>query len=169
MISRQKKLRQRVNGWRGVESYFLFVDSAASIISLGSAAYSGLQEFGRFSARLPHGQQSSAAFLELGGNAMICRDTPQTLQTTRSTHMWDVHNAAPVFLGRMVQIRGKVVSEYWMAAHQLGASLYPGREGLHKTAIFNLPLCHFATLPLCHFKESRPGCDVPPPRICEET
>ena len=126
-----------------------------------SAAYSGLQEFGRFSARLPHGQQSPAAFLELGGNAMICRDTPQTLQTTRSTHMWDVHNAAPIFLGRMVQIRGKVVSEYWMAAHQPGASLYPRREELHKTAIFNLPLCHF--------KESRPGCDVPPPRICEET
>ena len=115
MISRQKKLRQRVNSWRGVESYFLFLDSAASIITPSSAAYSGLQEFGRFSARLPCGQQSSAAFLELGGNAMICRDTPQTLQTTRSTHMWDVHNAAPILLGRMVQIRGKVVSEYWMA------------------------------------------------------
>ena len=113
MISRQKKLRQRVNSWRGVESYFLFLDSAASTIS---AAYSGLQEFGRFSARLPHGQQSSAAFLELGGNAMICRDTPQTLQTTRSTYVvCIVHNAAPIFLGRMVQIRGKVVSEYWMA------------------------------------------------------
>ena len=63
------------------------MDSAASTLTLGSAAYSGLQEFGRFSARLPHGQQSSAAFLELGGNAMICRDTPQTLQTTRCTHV----------------------------------------------------------------------------------
>ena len=122
------------------------MDSAASTLTLGSAAYSGLQEFGRFSARLPPGQQSSAAFLELGGNAMICRDTPPTLQTTRSTHVvCIVHNAAPIFLGRMVQIRGKVVSEYWMAAHQPGASLYPGREGLHKTAIFNLSLCHFAT------------------------
>ena len=73
-----------MNGWRGVESYFLFVDSAASTIS---AAYSGLQECGRFSARLPPGQQSSAAFLELGGNAMICHDTPQILQTSRCTHV----------------------------------------------------------------------------------
>ena len=162
MISRQKKLRQRVNSWRGVESYFLFLDSAASIISLGSAAYSGLQECGRFSARLPHGQQSSAAFLELGGNAMICRDTPQTLQTARSTHICGMYT---------IQRRSSSVGWFRSAAkwsrnigwsaHQPGASLYPGREGLHKTVIFNLPLCHF--------KESRPGCDVPPPRICEET
>ena len=143
-----------------MESYFLFLDSAASTIS---AAYSGLQERGRFSARLPHGQQSSAAFLELGGNAMICRDTPQTLQTTRCTHMWDVHNAAPILLGRMVQIRGKVVSEYWMARPPAW-SLPLSREGGTSQN------CHLqsATLPLCHFKESRPGCDVPPPRICEE-
>ena len=72
---------------RRMESYFLFVDSAASIITPGSAAYSGLQECERFSARLPPGQQSSAAFLELGGNAMICRDTPQILQTTSCTHV----------------------------------------------------------------------------------
>ena len=164
MISRQKKLRQRVNGWRGVESYFLFLDSAASIISLGSAAYSGLQEFGRFSARLPHGQQSSAAFLELGGNAMICRDTPQILETTRSTHVGCiVHNAAPIFLGRMVQIRGKVVSEYWMARPPAW-SLPLSREG----GTSQNSHLQSATLPLCHFKESRPGCDVPPPRICEE-
>ena len=148
-----------MNGWRGVESYFLFVDSAASTIS---AAYSGLQA-GRFSARLPHGQQSSAAFLELGGNAMICRDTPQTLQTTRSTHMWVVHNAAPILLGRMVQIRGKVVSEYWMARPPAW-SLPLSREG----GTSQNSHLQSATLPLCHFKESRPGCDVPPPRICEE-
>ena len=114
-----------------------------------SAAYSGLQEFGRFSARLPHGQQSSAAFLELGGNAMICRDTPQTLQTTRSTHICGMYT---------MQRRSSSVGWFRSAAkwsrnigwpaHQPGASLYPGREGLHKTAIFNLPLCHFATLPL---------------------
>ena len=137
-----------------------------------SAAYSGLQECERFSARLPPGQQSSAAFLELRGNAMICRDTPQTLQTTRSTHMWDVHNAAPILLGRMVQIRGKVVSEYWMArppAWSLPLAREGGTSQNSHLQSATLPLCHFATLPLCHFKESRPGCDVPPPRICEET
>ena len=150
MISRQKKLRQRVNSWRGVESYFLFLDSAASTLTLGSAAYSGLQEFGRFSARLPHGQQSSAAFLELGGNAMICRDTPQTPNRLHVSHTW--------YVLYTMQRRSSSVGWFRSAAkwsrnigwptHQPGASLYPGREGLHKTAIFNLPLCHFATLQL---------------------
>ena len=120
------------------------MDSAASTIS---AAYSGLQEWGRFSARLPHGQQSSAAFLELGGNAMICRDTPQTLQTTRSTHMWDVLYTMQRRSSSVGWFRSaaKWSRNIGWPAHQPGASLYPGREGLHKTAIFNLPLCHFAT------------------------
>ena len=132
-----------------MESYFLFVDSAASTLTPGSAAYSGLQECERFSARLPPGQQSSAAFLELGGNAMICRDTPQTLQTTRSTHVGCiVHNAAPILLGRMVQIRGKVVSEYWMArppAWSLPLSREGGTSQNSHLQSATLPLCYFAT------------------------
>ena len=136
-----------MNGWSGVESYFLFVDSAASIITPSSAAYSGLQECERFSARLPPGQQSSAAFLELGGNAMICRDTPQTLQTTRGMYVLYTMQRRSSSVG-WFRSAAKWSRNIGWPAHQPGASLYPGREGLHKTAIFNLPLCHFATLPL---------------------
>ena len=131
-----------------------------------SAAYSGLQECERFSARLPPGQQSSAAFLELGGNAMICRDTPQILQTTRCTHV-----------GCMccVQCSADLPRSDGSDPRQSGLGILDGRP-----PAWSLPLSReggtsqnshlqSATLPLCHFKESRPGCDVPPPRICEET
>ena len=155
-----------MNGWRGVESYFLFVDSAASTIS---AAYSGLQECGRFSARLSRGQQSSAAFLELGGNAMICRDTPQILQTTRCTH---------VVCMCCIQCSVDLPRSDGSDPRQSGLGILdgpptslepPSSQGGRDFTKQPSSICHFATLPLCHFKESRPGCDVPPPRICEET
>ena len=158
-----------MNSWGGVESYFLFVDSAASIITPSSAAYSGLQECERFSARLPRGQQSSAAFLELGGNAMICRDTPQTLQTTRCTH---------VVCMCCIQCSADLPRSDGSDPRQSGLGILdgpptslepPSSRGGRDFTKQPSSICHFATLPLCHFKESRPGCDVPPPRICEET
>ena len=148
-----------------MESYFLFVDSAASIITPSSAAYSGLQECERFSARLPPGQQSSAAFLELGGNAMICRDTPQTLQTTRGMYVLYTMQRRSSSVGWFRSAAKWSRNIGWPPTSLEPPSIQGGRDFTKQPS----SICHFATLPLCHFKESRPGCDVPPPRICEET
>ena len=113
-----------------------------------SAAYSGLQECERFSARLPRGQQSSAAFLELGGNAMICRDTPQILQTTRCTHV-----------GCMccVQCSADLPRSDGSDPRQSGLGILdgpptslepPSSQGGRDFTKQPSSICHFATLPL---------------------